>query len=799
MWKEMTLAGRALCRSPGFTLVAAATLALGVGANTAIFTIVRGVLLKPLPYEAPERLIRFWTTWDEFPRGSISEPEYFDYRDQNRAFQHLAIYRGRSSNVTVAQGDPQRILILDATGDFFPMLGVGSLHGRTLQPEDDEPGSTPVAVASHRFWRQSLGGETAAVGRTIRIEGEEHILVGVMPSHFAYPGPEIDLWRTRRLDRASLSNRGNHSYSGMARLRAGTSIERAQFEMSAIASRLQEQFPDHYPEDSGFGLILVPLFEHVVGSVRPALLALTVAVGFVLLIACANVANLTLVRASAREKEMALRSALGAGRARLVAGSLAESSIVAAGGAALGLVVAIVCLRALRAFGPDAVPRLESARLDGSVLGFAVLLTAATVVLFGLIPALRLSRLASAHRDPGMRATAGRESQRLRGGLVVVQIALAVVLLVGAGLLLRTFEKLLEVDPGFRPEGVLTLEVSLGEDRYPEREQQAQFFREVVEALQNVPGVAAAGAISNPPLSGWSNDNSIEVEGFDPPRGFNVFDEMRLVAGQYFETLGIPLLDGELFTGGETGTGAQVVIVSEALAKKYWGEESPIGRRLRLDDDEPWKTVIGVVGDVHHQGLAKPVRPTCYFPHAQHPWRGMTLVARAAGEPEAVAGSVRRAAAGIDRSQPFFDVRMMNDFVSENVARPRFQTFLFGAFSMLALTLAAIGIYGVVAYAVGQRTREIGIRMALGASQRAIPWLVARQGVVLVAAGVGLGVGLALALSRLVSSLLFAVSERDPVTFVAVPVLLAIVAFAACYVPARRAARVNPVIALRYE
>ncbi len=794
---ELKLALRSLARSPGFTIVAVLTLALGIGANTAIFTVIQGVLLQPLPYDEPEQLVRFWSTWNQFARGSISEPEYVDYLHENQTFAQIAIYRNQNRNLVTADGDPQRAFVKSVTGEFFPLLRSSALLGRTLTPEDDLPGAAMVAVASHGFWQRGLGGGDRAVGATVDLEGESHTIVGVMPEGFAYPDNRTDLWRAARVDPANLPNRAGHNYQGIARLAPGVSLEQAQANMSGIAARLQERYPDNYPEGSGWGVILVPLYEHTVGRVRPALVVLLGAVGLVLLLACANVANLTLVRATAREKELTLRSVLGAGRARLVRGLLAESSVVVTLGLLLGLGVAHATLRALQLFGTDAVPRLDEAGIDARVLAFTVVVSTLTVVFVGLLPALRMSRTNLMVRESS-RASAGPGQSRLRGALVVAQVSIAVLLLVGAGLLIRSVQGLMQIEPGFRSENVLAMEVSAGQDRYPEGEHRAQFFRDVVQEIETLPGVVAAGATTNPPLSGWSNDNYVEVEGYVPEAGY-VTEEVRGVTHRYFAAMGIPMLQGEGFSGRETAEGTPEVIVNEAFAKKFWDGEIPIGKRLKMGSEEAWSTVVGVVGNVRHVGLSEPIRPTYYFSVALMPWRTMTVVARTAGKPEVISGSLREAVARVDAAQPVYNIRLYDQFVGESVAEPRFNATLLVVFALVAVMLAAVGIYGVLAYTVGQRTHEIGIRMALGARASDVPWLVLNQGLAMVGLGLAIGFAAALALSRVMESLLFGVGARDPLTFAAVALVLTAVALAACLLPAWRAARVDPMVALRYE
>jgi len=795
--KDLTFAARSLLRSPGFTVVAVVTLALGIGANTAIFTVIQSTLLDPLPYEQPEELVRYWSTWEQFPRGSISEPEFLDYASENQVFERIAIYRGRDKNLVVPDGDPRRVSVEEVTGEFFPLLGVTPLLGRTIEGSDDGPGAPAIAVVSYGFWQSSFGGEQDVLGSIVDLEGELTTIVGVMEKSFVYPDAATELWVPARIDPAAPAHRGAHNHRGIARLKDDITLARAQSEMSAIASRMQEHYPESYPDGSGFGVALVALFEHTVGASRQALIVLFGAVGVVLLIACANVANLTLVRAIGREKELTLRSVLGAGRPRLVTALVAESVIIGSLGLGAGLAIAYGGLASLKALGPDAVPRLAQASIDGRVIAFTAAVSMLTVALFGVLPALRASG-ASLLVGDGVRASGGRGQSRTRSMLVIAQVSLAVLLLVGAGLLLRSFRELVRVEPGFQPNNLLALELGLGVDRYPERAQRSRFFAEAAHALQIVPGVVAAGSINNPPLSGWNSDNYLDIEGHTPVNGY-VTEEMRAIAGSYFRAMGIPLLRGDTFSGNETEDGARVFVISESFAEKFWPGEDPIGKRARMGDERPWMRVIGVVGDVHHNGLGEAVKPTYYLPHTYEPWRTMTLVVRADDRPESIAPSAQHALARLDATQPVYAIRTYETLMSESVTTPRFHLALLLLFGATAVTLAAVGIYGVLAHVVGQRTREIGVRMALGASSWQVPWLVVKQGVSLVAVGLGLGLVAALGVGRLLESMLFGVGARDPWTFAGVAASLTVVAFVACYAPARRAARVHPVVALRHD
>ncbi len=799
---DVRYGARMLAKRPGLTVAAVLTLALGIGANSAIFSVVNGVLLRPLPYDEPDRLVRVYTRWAGFPQGSISVAEYFDFLDHNRVFDHVGLLRNRDINVTMGHGEPQRILGALVTPSVFDTLRTHAMHGRTFLPEEGEAGHDQVVLLSERIWRQRLGGKREILGTRLEIEGRSYTVVGVLPREFPFPNSSTELWLAYGLDRANTGPRGNRSSGIVARLASGVTPQAAQAELDRLAAQLMADHPEHYPAGSGFGLFLVELRDQVVGQVRGALLMLLAAVGLVLLIACANVANLWLARAASRQGEMATRIALGAGRAHLVRLLLIESLLLSLVGGAAALLVAGGCLRALKVLDPGDLPRLEEVSLDGTVLGFTLALTLVTGLLFGLVPALQIPghRLHEALRAAARGADGS--CHPLRRLLVAAEVALAVMLLIGAGLLIRSFDRLRQVDPGFTADNVVTTSLSLSRGRYGDGASVDGFYRKLLGELRATPGVASAGAISNHPLSGWRNDNTIGVEGYEAPSNQFEFIQLRTATPGYFETLGIPVLAGRTFTEADRADSPGVIVVSRSLARRFWGDGDPIGRRIKmgsLTSSNPWLTVVGVVDEVRHDGLHTELTPMYYLPHSQRPRRAMTIVVKASVDAASSLSMIRRQVSAADPLQPIFDSRSMRQVVADSTAQPRFNLLLLGTFAALAMVLAAVGVYGVVSHSVGQRTREIGVRMALGACRRDVLRNVLRQGLGLVGAGLLAGLAGAFALTRLMSGFLFGVSVHDPLTFAVNGVLLAAVAAVACLVPARRATQVEPTVALRYE
>ncbi len=790
---------RALRRSRGVALLALLCLALGLGANAALFGVVNGVLLRPLPYAAPERLVRVFETAPRDPDAlrSVALPTVVDWNRELRALAPVATYSPWTFDVT--GGDrPEQLDGASVSASLFPVLGVRPALGRAFTAEEEQAGGPRAVVLGDALWRRRFGGDRAVLGRVVTLNGERFTVVGVMPPGFAFP-TGAELWASVAVDH-EIDARDARHVSAIARLAPGATLETARAELLGVEGRLAERFPRNYTD---YGVRLIPLHERIVGDVRPALLVLFGAVTLVLLIACANVANLLLARATARRREMGVRTALGASRARLVRQLVTESLVLSAAGGALAVVVAAALLWALRALGPADLPRLAEATVDGRVLAFTFAVAAATGVLFGLAPALAASRADphAAIQEDGKGTTAGAAKQRLRGALVVTELALALVLLVGAGLLIRTLRVLTAVDPGVRVEHVLTFHVGLPPARHDDRAGVVEFYRRLRERLGAAPGAATVGLASRLPLSG--DDHSARVrlpnEPDAPGSGRSVQD--RAVSPGYFAALGIPVRAGREFAEGDGAGAPPVVIVNEALARRLWPGERPaaaLGRQIIPSRaGKVPREIVGVVGDAHQFGVDAPADPEFYLPHAQDPWPWLYVVVRTRGDPRALVRDAERAVWSLDPNVPVTQVRTMEALLAESLARRRFQMLALGAFAGVAMLLAVVGVYGVMAYLVARRTREIGIRVALGAGRGGVLRLVVGEGARLAALGVGLGLVASLGASRAVARLLYGVSPTDPLTFAGTAALLGGVALVACWVPARRAARVDPVRALR--
>jgi putative ABC transport system permease protein len=789
---------RRLARSPGFTAVAVITLGLGIGANSAIFSVVNAVLMRPLPYAESERLVGVFSV--ETGPMVMSGPDFMDIREQAGLFEGLAAYDTETRTLTGA-GDAERVAVGAVTPGFFEVLRVRPVLGRTFRPEEMEPGQDRVALLSHGFWLDRFGGDPGVLGRTIALSGRTHEVVGVVPPGFDLP-PGRALWVPIVNEGMFADSRRAMYLSVVGRLGAGVTLAEADAEVSTIAARLEAAYPE---TNIGYGATVRPMRDVVVGDARAPLLVLLGAVGLVLLIACANVANLLLARAAGREGEFSVRAALGAGKGRLVRHLLTESVMLGALGGALGLVLAFVGTRALLALGPEGIPRLDEVGVDGTVLAFTAAAALLTGILFGLAPALQVARanLASSIRE-GARGTPGGRGNRLRSGLVVAQTALAVVLLVGAGLLLGSFARMTQVDPGFHSDGVLTFPLSLPEAAYPEDAQVRDFYGRFLERLETVPGVRSADAVVPGLAGGQSFSLGFTVDGREPlPPGESQSMQARVATAGYFSTVGIPLRRGRAFTEWDREDAPGVLVLNEAAVRQYFPNEDPLGQRITLgwsrDGVQVGGEVVGIVGDVRHFGLTSEPFPEVYIPHAQVPNAGMTLVLRTAGDPLAVAGPVRAALRELDPSLAAGTFVPLEDQLSSSVAQPRFYALLLGLFAAVALTLAAVGILGVMSYLVAQRTRELGIRMALGADARDVHRLVIGRGMLLTFAGLALGIPATLALTRLIESQLYGVEPGDPVIFVAVILLLTAVAFFSTYIPSRRATRIDPMVALRGE
>jgi putative ABC transport system permease protein len=801
IWQDLRYGARMLLKSPGFTLVAVITLALGIGANAAIFSVINSVLLRPLAYPQPERLVWIWGTNPsaDIKQEGASLPDFADWKAQGRSFASMGGFTNFSPILTEA-GEPERLPGALVTDGFFTTLGVSPQLGRAFTPDEDRPDNRRVAVLGHGLWQRRFGGDPGIVGRKITLNGNPYLVVGVMPPGFKHPLPgmraPVEVWTPLGIDPATMGRRSDF-LGVVARLKPDVAIGQARSEMNALMRRLEGQYPD---TNRGWGVVLLPLLERFVGDMRPTLYLLLAAVGFLLLIACANVANLLLARATARQREVAIRSALGAGRGRIVRQLLTESALLSALGGAVGLLMAKWGMDALISMSPTSLPRLGEVAFDWRVLGVAFGVALVTGLLFGLLPALQASSplLNEALKEGGRGADAAR-GKRLRSAIVVAEVALALVLSVGAGLMLRSFARLQNVNPGFNPENVLTASLSLPRAKYEEGPRVAAFYRRLLDEVAALPGVESAGLVDALPLAGGSY-LSFVIEG-RPAADRTPDAEHRVVSPGYFKAMGIPLIRGRLLSEQDQAQTPFATVISETMARRYWPNEDPLGKRINLDDSKtaPWRTIVGIVGDVRNEGLNAEPNPQMYVSFAQTPRHGMSLVVRGAGDPTGLIAGVRRKVAALDRDQPLYNVRTLKQALAESLARERFGLMLIVTFAGLALLLAAVGVYGVLAYSVTQRTREIGVRLALGASRRDVLRLIAGQGMKLVLAGVGVGLLAAFALTRLMTRLLYGITATDPLAFIVVSVLLVVVALVACWIPARRATKIDPMVALRFE
>jgi len=794
---------RMLAKKPMFSIIAVITLALGIGANTAIFSVVNGVLLRPLPFKEPDRLMMIRETkLPQFPEFSVAPGNFLDWKKQNAVFERLVAYKGSSLNL-IGTGDPERLRALNVTEGFFAMLGAQPQLGRDFLAEEDQVGHNNVVILSYGLWQRRFSGDPKILNQTITLNRQAYTVIGVMPAtfHFGSGENELDLWTPMAFTEEQAQNHGGHNLVAIGQLKPGVTVDQARAEMSAIAGRLAAQ----YPVDIGWDVKIMPLLEFSVRSIKPALLVLLVAVAFVLLIACANVANLLLARAAGRQKEIATRTSLGASRWRIVRQLLTESLLLSLLGGALGLALAKWGMDLLLTLAPPDLPRLNNVSLDGRALAFTATITLLTAVIFGLVPALQCSKpnLNETMKDAGRGSTEGGRRQRIRSTLVVLEVATALVLLVGAGLMIKSFWQLQKVDPGFNPDNALTVQVSLPKTKYPEESQQVAFFQQLIERVATLPGVQSAGAGHVVPLSGNDFVLAFEIDGRPPLQpGATQSTNYYSVSADYFKAMGIPLRRGRVFTERDIKDSPRVAVINETMAKKIFPDEDPIGKRITFDNRQKnpeWFEIVGIVGDVKQYGLDQVTTMQTYEPYIQQTFPYMTLVVRTTGDPTNLNAAIRSEVLKLDKEQPTTNFKTLNEFFSISIAQQRFSVVLLGVFAVVALVLSAVGIYGVLSYAVTQRTHEIGIRVALGAGRRDVLWLVVGQGMLLTVIGVAGGLGAAFALTRLMASLLFGVTATDAVTFASVPSLLLAVALLACYIPARRATKVDPLVALRYE
>ncbi|HJQ22320.1 MAG TPA: ABC transporter permease [Blastocatellia bacterium] len=802
--QDLRYAIRASLNRPAFVVIVVLALAIGIGANTAIFSVVNAILLRPLPYKNPDRIVMIWMSNGKLGVAEDwhSYPNYVDYRDQNSTFEEVAAFNYRGFNLT-GTGDPVLLSGAWSTANLFAVLGVDPQLGRTYTVEEEEPGRDLVAVISHGLWQRRFGGDPNIVGQPIQLNGVNRTVIGVMPAGFAFPQKETDVWVPLAARPQLKQARGAFWLKAVGRMKPGVTIEQARADMGVIANQLLERFPQIM---ESYGSNLVPLHEQVTGKVRPALLVLLAAVAFVLLIACANVANLLLARAAAREREIAIRTALGASRRRIVRQLLTESLLLAIVGGGLGLLLALWGLSALVALSPANIPRLDQIHIDGRVLAFTFAVSLVTGLIFGLVPALQASKpdLNEALKEGGRGTSEGRRGKRVRSLLVVSEIALALVLLIGAGLLIKSFIHLQKFDFGFNPNSLLTLRVQLGGPKYRQDPAVVNFFQQAVERMQNVPGMQSVGGISSVFLDDTPNSTNFVIEGRPVPVGAESIEvPLDAVTPDYFKTMGIPLLKGRLFDDRDSTDSLPVVIVNETFVKRFFEGEDPLGKRFCYGtpngDPKEWKTIVGVVGDMRRTGFDKDVRPETFMPENQYPEIAMTVVARTAGDPTSYAPALRDAIWAVDKDQPVFDIKTMDSRLVEMTAQRRFNMLLIGIFAAVALVLASLGIYGVISYSVTQRMHELGVRIALGASRRDVMRLVVGQAARLSLLGVGVGMVAAFFLTRLMASLLYGTSATDLATFLLIPSLLTGVSLAASFVPARRAMKIDPMVALRYE
>jgi putative ABC transport system permease protein len=812
LFKDISYGARSLLKRPGFSAVAVLTLALGIGANTAIFSVVNATLLRPLPFKDPERVAMVWgflqkmaQTTDKLP---VSAPNFIELKKQNQSFSDMAAFRSWGWQMT-GGGQPELLRGARVTSDFFKAVGANPILGRSFTAEEDLPSRAPVAVISHALWQRHFGGDQNVIGKTLTLTGQTVMVVGVMPAGFQFPGGanmipglqfarENDVWMPLAFTDEERSREGNLNLALIGRVKPGVSFSQAETELRTLEQNTALG-------KIGFTVNVLALHQQMVGKIRKLLLVLLATVAFVLLIACANIANLLLARATSRKKEIAIRAALGAGRIRLIRQLLTESLLLSLAGGALGLALAVWGNSLLISLIPKDIPRISEVGLDGRILVFTILVSFMTGIVFGLAPALQASKLdLNESLKDGLRGTtAGSRQNRLRSLLVVSEVALALVLLIGATLLIRSFVSLLEVKPGFNPTNLLTMDIQLPSEapaKYAKDEARTDFFERLIERVKTVPGVENAGAVVSLPLTGAFESTDLILPGQE-----SLSDAQRpeadytTVTADYFRTMQIPMLQGRQFTLQDRAGSPGVIIVNDILARRCWPGESPIGKRFTVGFEKESREIIGVVGSIKQTTLDAEARPAMYMPHLQSPSPGMTVLVRTTGNPSAVATAVRDAVWAIDRDVPVTHIQTMDQVFGASVAQPKFSMLMLGLFAALALLLSAVGIYGVMAYSVSRRAHEIGVRMALGARTGQVMKLVLKEGMSLALLGIAIGLLGAFAITRVMASFLFGVGAKDPLTFIGVSALLAVVALVACYIPARRATRVDPLVALRYE
>jgi len=818
MLGEIKVTLRGLAKSPGFTAIAIVTIALAIGANTAVLSLVNALLIRPLPYKNPQQLVLVWEQFANqgLDRIPVSAPEYLDYEKELQSYERIAAFDYVDLNLTGGEM-PERVQGAVVSPSLFPLLGISPIRGRAFESNETQAGRDDVVVISARLWQRRFNSDPNVLNSKLALNGRTYTVVGIMPASFEFPLPlfnvqgnqfaeRADIWKPISFTEDELKSRGSRSYGVIGRLRSGVSAKQAQAELNTITANWIPRFKDNYAVETGFGARVYGLQEQVVGGMRPALLILLGAVALVLLIACANLTTMLLARGGSREREMAIRVALGAGPLRLLRFLLIESVLLSVIGGVAGIVTAIWGLDVLAAVGAKTVPRLREVNLDATVLSLTFVISVATGVLFGIAPALASARpeLTEALKEGGRGASSGVRRNQLRNTLVVSEIALALVLLIGAGLLMKSFVHLQNVNPGFNAKNVVTAELSLSLLKYPRGKPVIDFYAEVLRRVRALPGVQTAAFTNVLPLSGSNTDNSFHIEGRNEMQT-KVFpdEEIRSITPDYFRVLQTPLLRGRLFTEADTADAPGVVIVNQAMAKKYWPGEDAVGKRINFGDADPnnikWFTIVSVVSDIHHQGLDVDPKPEFYLPHPQRAYRGMILTVRSAQDPRALIPTLRKEIGAIDPDQPLANVRTLETVTSESIAPRRMSVVLLGAFASIALLLAAVGIYGVISYLVVQRTHEIGVRMALGAQREDVLQMVVGHALKLVGIGALIGLALAFLSTRALAALLYSVSAFDLTTFLFVTITLAGVALIASYIPALRATRADPMIALSHN
>ena len=803
--KDIRYGVRGLLKRPGFTAIALITLALGIGANTAIFSVVNAVLLRPLPFRDPDQLAIVWedATFAGFPRNTPAPANYVDWKTQNQSFVDMAASAETSFNLT-GDGEPERVAAYSVTANFFPLFGVQPLLGRSFSDEEDRPGANKVAVLSYSLWQSRYGGDRQIINRDIQLNGQKHTVVGVMPAGFQFFESDVRLWVPLALDQEELANRGGHYLKVVARLKPGVTMAQAQADMNAVMRRIAVDHPGETMEGK-LGAIVLPMREQVAGEARSSLIVLLVAVAFVLLIACANVAGLLLARAVGRRREIALRVALGAGRGRVVRQLLTESLLLAGVAGVLGSLLAYWSFTFLQRLVPEEMALSTPLSLDTRILAFTLLISIVTGIIFGLVPALQAANidLNEALKQSSTRTTS---TGRLRSAMIVFEVALSLVLLVGAGLLIQTLFQLFRQYSVLEPEKVLTMRTILPREKYKDPQQRDNFYQQVLQRVEHLPGVSSVGYTTSIPLAWKGGTSGFYPEGATSPiPGMSYDSNHRQVSVNYLQTMKVPLRQGRYFQTSDNAQSMPVAIVNETMARQYWPGENVLGRRFKLGDPEenvPWVQIVGVVADIRQMGLDEPVKAEMYFPYQQGQliwYVPRDLVIRTNGDTSGLVGSVRQVIREVDPDQPVSNIATMAEVLGTEAAQRRMGMIMLVGFAALALLLASLGIYGVLAYFVTQHTNEIGVRQALGATPRNILFLVLKKGMGLTVAGIVIGLICSFVLTRLMSSLLFGVKASDPLTFVTVPLVLGLVALLACLIPARRATRIDPLVALRYE